>query len=180
MLFKNKNFISFKIYQNIVDISRNKFFYLELSIEDTFEARFDLIILHAFMIFYYFKEVNYNKKSSPDKIAQDLFDYMFEDFENNLREMGFGDIAVNKKMKTFITAFYGRIAQYNKSYDNYFEKKDKSLLSETILNNIYKGKKQRSEDIDYFTNYMIYNTENFKLTSKEKNLSNNFKFTINI
>ena len=44
---------------------------------------------------------------------------MFNDFENNLREMGFGDIAVNKKMKVFITAFYGRIAQYSKGTDIY-------------------------------------------------------------
>ena len=36
-----------------------------------------------------------------DSLAQNLFDYMFKDFENNLREMGFGDVAVNKKMKVF-------------------------------------------------------------------------------
>jgi hypothetical protein len=40
---------------------------------------------------------------------------MFSDFDSNLREMGFGDIAVNKRMKQFIKAFYGRIDNYSKS-----------------------------------------------------------------
>ena len=46
--------------------------------------------------------------------------HMFNDFENNLREMGFGDIAVNKKMKLFIRAFYGRLAQYSKGIDSFY------------------------------------------------------------
>ena len=50
----------------------------------------------------------------------------FKNFENNLREMGFGDIAVNKKMKLFIRAFYGRLAQYSKSLD--LQKKEKEIV----------------------------------------------------
>jgi len=50
------------------------------------------------------------------KLSQKLFDFMFHDFENNLREMGFGDIAVNKRMKKFISAFYGMILNYSNSY----------------------------------------------------------------
>ena len=38
-------------------------------------------------------------------VSQMLFDYMFNDLENNLREMGFGDIAANKKMKGFKKPF---------------------------------------------------------------------------
>ena len=66
-----------------------------------------------------------------------LFDYMFNDFENNLREMGFGDIAVNKKMKLFIRAFYGRLSQYSKSLD-LVEKEDDIFIypnpARTLLN----------------------------------------------
>ena len=53
MFFKRKNIQVSKIYQNIVEISRSKFFYLNLGLKDDFETRFDLIIFHAFMIFYY-------------------------------------------------------------------------------------------------------------------------------
>ena len=53
-------------------------------------------------------------KIENSSLQQNLFDYMFKDFENNLREMGFGDVAVNKRMKVFIKAFYGRISNSNK------------------------------------------------------------------
>ena len=43
---------------------------------------------------------------------------MFLDFDSSLREMGFGDIAVNKRMKQFINAFYGRIFYNEKDYNN--------------------------------------------------------------
>ena len=102
---------------------------------------------------------------------------MFHDFENNLREMGFGDIAVNKKMKVFISAFYGRIAQYSQSIEIYRSKNDKSLLQETILNNIYKGKKISDQTCNYFVNYMNENISNFIETDELVNLKNSFLFT---
>ena len=54
MLFKNTDHNIEKIYQNIVEISRSKFFYIDFELDDSFETRFDLIIFHAFMIFYFY------------------------------------------------------------------------------------------------------------------------------
>ena len=171
-LQKKNNYVE-KIYQNIVKISRSKFFYIELDLEDSFETRFDLIVFHSFMIFYFFK----SNKNSKSEISQNLFDYMFSDFENNLREMGFGDIAVNKKMKLFVRAFYGRLAQYSKSVELIFDKEDKTLLHETILNNIYKGNTTNEEKIKWFVDYMYKNIVRFQSISEDENLRNNFEFT---
>ena len=98
------------IYTNIVKTSRNKIFFLDFKVGDTIERRFDIIILHSFIIFYFFISTREKKSQLP----QMLFDHMFADFDSNLREMGFGDIAVNKRMKQFIKAFYGRISNYSK------------------------------------------------------------------
>ena len=173
MFFKRKNVQVNNIYQNIVEISRSKFFYLNLRLKDDFETRFDLIIFHAFIIFFYYK----NLKNGKSTISQELFDFMFNDFENNLREMGFGDIAVNKKMKVFISAFYGRIAQYSKGLDSYKNDGDKSLLQKTILNNIYKGDETQKHHISYFIDYMIENINHFVENEEINNLKNNFYFT---
>ena len=175
MFFKKKDKQVAVIYQNIVKISRSKYFYLDFKLSDDFETRFDLIIFHAFIIFFYYKNLN-NKEST---ISQDLFDLMFTDFENNLREMGFGDIAVNKKMKVFITAFYGRIAQYSKSIEIYRRDGDKSLLQQTILNNIYKGNKQLNQYIDFFIDYMSENINHFISHEEHENLYSGFNY-INI
>ena len=172
MFFKNKDNSVEKIYQNIVEISRSKFFYLDFGLEDSFETRFDLIIFHSFMIFYFYK-IN---KINDSVISQSLFDYMFNDFENNLREMGFGDIAVNKKMKIFVRAFYGRLSQYSKSMESNENNDDKSLLEQTILNNIFKGKGTDKKIINMFVQYIIDNINNFKSKSENENLKYNFKF----
>jgi cytochrome b pre-mRNA-processing protein 3 len=45
--------------------------------------------------------------------AQALFDRFCDDMDANLREMGVGDLAVPKRMKTFGEAFYGRSTAYD-------------------------------------------------------------------
>ena len=172
MVFTKDNHTIEKIYQNIIEISRSKYFYLDFDLEDSFETRFDLIIFHAFMIFYFYK----SKKIMKSDISQGLFDHMFSDFENNLREMGFGDIAVNKKMKVFIKAFYGRLSQYNKSIDLYLKVGDKTLLKQTITNNIFKGNDKMKERTNRFSFYMTRNIEMFLERSENDNLSHGFEF----
>ena len=57
MFFKKKDKKAGLIYQNIIEVSRSKFFYLDLNLRDDFETRFDLIIFHAFIVFYYYKKL---------------------------------------------------------------------------------------------------------------------------
>ena len=90
--------------------------------------------------------------------------------------MGFGDIAVNKKMKLFVRAFYGRLAQYSKSIDLLRDNGDISLLQETILNNIYKGKNTDEYKLQWFVDYMNKNIEHFINVTEKENLDNNFTF----
>ncbi len=160
------------IYQNIIERSRSKFFYLDLDIDDTFESRFDIIILHSFIIFYFLKNISENEK----KLSQFLFDFMFDDFDNNLREMGFGDIAVNKKMKVFVTAFYGRIANYSKGVDQIKKNKIDEILNNALLNNIYKGKEPKVHNLSFFKNYIIDNLNYFSSRGIKKNIEDRFRF----
>ena len=172
-MFKSKKTSTVKaVYQSIIDNSRSKIFYIDLDVDDSFESRFDLVILHSFIIFQYFIEINDKK----NQLSQSLFDFMFHDFENNLREMGFGDIAVNKRMKKFISAFYGRILSYSNSYAEY--KKNRSLLnfSLAIRKNIYKNKKISEEKVNLISNYAISNITLFLTNDYETNINMKFKF----
>ena len=161
-----------EIYQNIIERSRSKFFYLNLDIDDSFESRFDIIILHSFIIFYFLKDISDEEK----KLSQFLFDFMFEDFDNNLREMGFGDIAVNKKMKVFITAFYGRIANYSKGVYQIKSNSEDEILNKAIINNIYKGKDTNSRYLNFFKQYILKNLEFFNSRDLKTNINERFKF----
>ena len=161
-----------EIYQNIIERSRSKFFYLNMDIEDIFESRFDIIVLHSFIIFYFLKDISDEEK----KLSQFLFDFMFEDFDNNLREMGFGDIAVNKKMKVFMTAFYGRIANYSKGVDQIMNSLDDEILKKAILNNIYKGKETNTKFLNFFKQYIIENLKFFNSRDLKININERFRF----
>ena len=168
----NNKLLIENIYTNIVKTSRNKTFFLEFNVDDTVEGRFDVIILHSFIIFNFFIHTD-NEKS---KLPQMLFDYMFLDFDSSLREMGFGDIAVNKRMKQFIKAFYGRISNYSKSISEFTEQNKDSLLKETILRNIYKDKETPTEYINFWFQYIIDNIDFMNNKSLKQNIDNFFIF----
>ena len=53
-------------------------------------------------------------KSKGKKFDQKSYDSLFHNIENNLREMGFGDVSVNKKMKDFNKLLYDILLKLNK------------------------------------------------------------------
>ena len=89
-----------KLYNKLVELSRNIFFYKDLSLKDNFETRIILIFLHLSIILILVKK---NKKK---KFPQEIFDNIFLNIEYHLRELGYGDVAVNKKMKILNKIFY--------------------------------------------------------------------------
>jgi cytochrome b pre-mRNA-processing protein 3 len=96
------------IYGMIVTQAREPLFYRDLGVPDTVNGRFDLLLLHLWMVLRRLKPV-------PDSadLSQALFDRFCEDMDANLREMGVGDLAVPKRMRAFGEAFYGRAAAYD-------------------------------------------------------------------
>ncbi len=88
-----------QLYNKLVELSRNIFFYKDLALKDSFETRIILIFLHLSIIMIIVK----NKKH---KFPQKIFDNIFLNVEYHLRELGHGDTSINKKMKTLNRIFY--------------------------------------------------------------------------
>ena len=87
------------LYNTLLVLSRNIFFYKTTKLKDNFETRIYLMFIHFSILMIIFK-----KKGS--KLDQNLYDYFFHNIEYNLRELGFGDVTVNKKMKEFNKILY--------------------------------------------------------------------------
>lgn len=87
------------LYNTLLFLSRNIFFYEKLKLSDTFETRIYLIFFHfsIMMIIY---------KNKGKKFDQSMYDDLFNNIENNLRELGLGDVTVNKKMKELNRILY--------------------------------------------------------------------------
>jgi cytochrome b pre-mRNA-processing protein 3 len=96
------------IYGTIVTQAREPSFYRDLGVPDTVNGRFDLLVLHLWMVLRRFRSVG-----SAADVSQALFDHFCEDMDDNLREMGTGDLAVPKRMQAMGEAFYGRAAAYD-------------------------------------------------------------------
>ena len=87
------------LYNTLLQLSRNIFFYNKTQLKDNFETRIYLMFIHFSIIM-----LIYKKKGS--KFDQSSYDNLFNNIENNLREMGFGDVTVNKKMKELNKILY--------------------------------------------------------------------------
>ena len=96
------------LYGRIVAQARAAAFYASYGVPDTIDGRFDLIVLHLVLLL---ARLGEDAKTGRD-VGQDLFDAFCRDLEGNLREMGVGDLAVPKRMRSFGEAFYGRQAAY--------------------------------------------------------------------
>jgi cytochrome b pre-mRNA-processing protein 3 len=96
------------IYGMIVAQAREPAFYASLNVPDTVNGRFDMLLLHLWMVLRQLRAVE-----DGEAPAQALFDHFCADMDDNLREMGVGDLTVPKRMQKFGEAFYGRTAAYD-------------------------------------------------------------------
>ena len=87
------------IYNNLVKFSRNKKIFTIFTENDTFSDRLIIFLIH----FGFF--IKNFKSSVTKKEMQDLYDYIFRQLELSIREIGYGDASINKKMKVYINVF---------------------------------------------------------------------------
>ncbi|MEN3349913.1 MAG: cytochrome b pre-mRNA-processing protein 3 [Bradyrhizobium sp.] len=117
------------IYGMIVTQAREPLFYRDLGVPDTVNGRFDLLLMHLWMVLRRLKSVEGGAGPS-----QALFDHFCIDMDDNLREMGVGDLTVPKRMQAFGEAFYGRTAAYDLALTDSDE-----ALAESFCKNILNG-----------------------------------------
>jgi len=108
------------LYTTLLKLSRNVYFYENIKLKDSFETRIYLMFLHFSIIL-----IIYKKKSLS--FDQSAYDNLFYSIENNLRELGFGDVSVNKKMKDLNKILYDMLLKLKDNKKNAFEL-NKSLV----------------------------------------------------
>ena len=147
-----------KLYNNLVELSRNKFFYQELYLEDKIETRILLIFFHFAIIL----QISKNK----DESTQDIFDNIFQNIEYNFRELGHGDVSVNTKMKKLTRIFYDILVKLDKKDVNLSDHK-KTLIKNYFFNKSKNEIKNISKLYGYFDKF-----RNFCFDLDVKNMLN--------
>ena len=148
------------LYNKLIKLTTNKFLYNEIKEQqDSFSDRLTFFLIH---FAFFLKEF---KRSENEKVLQEIYDLNFRQLELSIREIGYGDQSINKKMKDYINVFHSIISEIHFWNElEYFEKEKKLSL---FLNNFDNIKYL----VDYFEEYRLNlskNTLNSYLKSVNK------------
>ena len=120
----NNNYTS--IYNNLIHLTRNKLLYNKIGDSETFSYRLILFLIHFAFFLKIFKQTN-NKN-----ILQEIYDFNFKQVEISIREIGYGDVSINKKMKDYLNFFHNVVSKVN-NWDN-MNINEKSQFFQNFIN----------------------------------------------
>ena len=143
------------LYNNLINYTRNKDLYKNLNREDNFSDRLTLFLLH----FSFFLK---NYKNDENKtVLQEIYDFNFRQLELSIREIGYGDQSINKKMKDYINLFHSMVSEIH--FWDTFSRSEKLKKFSLFLSDF-----QNIDDLlDYF--------EEFNLNLSKKTLNSYLK-----
>ncbi len=139
------------LYNNLIKLTTNKKLYKGFTKQDTFSDRLIFFLIH----FAFFLKVF--KKEDNSKTMQDIYDFNFRQLELSIREIGYGDQSINKKMKDYINFFHSIVSEVH-FWDDLSKDQKKNKISLFIDN---------STEIDYLVEYF----EEYQENLQKKNLN---------
>jgi cytochrome b pre-mRNA-processing protein 3 len=127
-----------RLYYHLVKLARTPAFYRDLGVPDTPEGRFEMVGLHVALV------VRRLKAAGPPAagFAQDLFELMFADMDESLRQIGIGDLTVGRQIKRLAGQFYARLG----ALDQAFGAEPRQALRAMLAVNVYHGGAAPSAD----------------------------------
>ena len=135
------------LYLDIVAQARQPAFYRSLAVPDTLDGRFDMIVLHAFLVLRHLR----TQGPEAEALSQALFDYLLSDMDQSLRESGVGDLSVGKHVKRMAKAFYGRAAAYGRALDG---TADGETMQDALARNLYRSSPPPVAILDRMADYV--------------------------
>jgi cytochrome b pre-mRNA-processing protein 3 len=123
-----------RLYGEIVAQARQPWLYTTAGVPDTVDGRFDMIVLHAFLVFDRLRQEDDEARA----FSQAVFDEMFKDMDRSLREMGASDVGVGPKVRRMAEVFYGRTRVYSEALQQTGEARRQALVS-ALARNVYAG-----------------------------------------
>ena len=140
------------IYNNLIVLTRNKDLYQNFNQQDTFSDRLIIFLLHFAFFLKVFKNDNEKNK------MQEIYDFVFRQLELSIREIGYGDQSINKKMKDYLNLFYAMV-------DKIHDWEDKSLILRVSIIQTFIDKQDNATFLaDYLEKYrlnLLNNTLNY-------------------
>ncbi len=156
------------LYASAFNHARSTRFYVEYDVPDTLDGRFDLLLVHLFLIIN--RMQGEGRKGA--QLAQALFDTTFADMDQGLRENGIGDMGLPKHMRRMMLAFNGRM-------HSYAEGLDKGNLEQVLARNLYGTLEEPDPDmLSRMAGYIQENVDWLEKQTSEDIFEGRVKFTM--
>lgn len=156
----------YAVYSAIVAQSRREIFYAEWGVPDTLTGRFDMISLHAALVF---RRLRSSEKVSK-AFSQSVFDCFFHDMDRSLREMGVGDLSVPKRIEKMGALFYGLLSNLSAALDA----GDRAALEGVVARNFHQGEDHPA--LASFVDYILLNDDILSTQSVEDIMAGKLTF----
>lgn len=134
-----------EMYVRIVRQARNPDFYTECGVADSLDGRFDMIVLHLFLVLHRFPR---EEREHPH--LRQLYDTVIADMDSSLREIGVGDLSVPKKIKRMARAAMGRLEAYEAALGDV----DAGAVRAALVRNVYRGESPAGPGPDRLAAYV--------------------------
>ncbi|RMF13724.1 MAG: ubiquinol-cytochrome C chaperone [Alphaproteobacteria bacterium] len=126
-----------ELHAAAISASRDPVFYREFGVPDTFDGRFDLLLLNMFLLAERL-EGEVEKTRDARRVLQLVQEAMFDDFDRLLREMGVGDMSVGRHIRNMARAWAGRVNAYRTALHGERRTEGETALSEALLRNLWR------------------------------------------
>lgn len=156
------------LYRQVLKQSRRPDFYLAGGVADTLDGRFDLLVLNVVLVLRRLKADG----DVTSRLSQTLFDAMFRDLDESLREIGVGDMSIGSKVKDMAQAFYGRAA----AYDDVLGSGAEDELTAVLLRNLYRNTGPPPEAVNAMASYIRRQVESLDQQSTADLVKGNVRF----
>ena len=139
------------IYNNLIKLTRNKLLMSKITNVDSFSDRLIVFLFHfAFFLREY-------KNDNNREELQKVYDFIFKQIDISIREIGYGDMSINKKMKNYINLFHSILLKIE-NWHNLNDEEKSSILQNSINENI--DSQYFIKYFDDFRSFLINNTFN--------------------
>jgi cytochrome b pre-mRNA-processing protein 3 len=138
---RHRDRLARKLCAELSERARSPDFFNAFGVADSLDGRFDLVALHAWLLFDRIGD-------DEEELSQSLMNELFAQFDEALRQLGNGEVGMRQRMKSVAQAFFGRMQAYA-------EAKDVPSLTQAIHRNVYRGQQGREVQAQALAGYVL-------------------------
>jgi cytochrome b pre-mRNA-processing protein 3 len=139
-----------RLYAVLAAQARRPEFFISCGVPDTIDGRFEMVALHAFLLFRRLK----GQGDKAGAVAQAVYDVMFADFDASVREMGAQDLGVGRRIKFMTEAMNGRFQAYEAGLAHAQAQGAQTELELALKRNLYGTTEPVDQCLKKMTDYM--------------------------